>query len=52
MVHDEKVQIKQLKPFGSLIYVILDKDMVKDWKFDSRAGACVYVGTGTPEGRK
>jgi hypothetical protein len=52
MVHNEKVQIKQLKPFGSLIYVLLDKDVVKDWKFDPRAGACVYVGTGTPEGRK
>ena len=44
MIHGKKISIDHLKPFGSLLYVLLDKDVVKDWKFDPRAGACVYIG--------
>jgi hypothetical protein len=31
LVNDEKVQFQQLNPFGSLVYVLLDNSMAKDW---------------------
>ena len=52
LVYGDKVSISHLKPFGSLLYVLLDKDQVKDWKFDPRAGACIFIGPGETEGRK
>ncbi len=52
MIYGEKRPEKHLLPFGCLVYVILDKDVVADWKFDPRAGACVYLGTGKLDGRK
>ena len=39
-------------PFGSLLYVTLDKDQIHDPKFDPRAQATVYLGQGLHEGRK
>ncbi len=48
----EKRPVKHLLPFGCLMYVVLDKDVVADWKFDPRAGACVYLGSGELDGRK
>ncbi len=46
MIYGEKRPVKHLLPFGCLMYVVLDKDVVADWKFDPRAGACVYLGSG------
>ena len=52
LVYGDKVSISHLKPFGSLLYVLYDKDQVKEWKFDPRAGACIFIGPGETEGRK
>jgi hypothetical protein len=52
MITGDKVTMKHILPFGCLIYIVLDKDQIKDPKFDCRAQATVYIGHGFQEGRK
>ena len=47
-----KVSLAHLLPFGSLLYMALKKDQIRDPKFDERAQASVYIGDGFHEGRK
>ncbi len=52
--HDHRKQsfVLTSTSFGSLLYLALDKDQIRDPKFDPRAQATVYVGHGSQEGRK
>jgi hypothetical protein len=52
MITGNKVSLAHILPFGSLLYVTLDKDQIHDPKFDPRAQATVYLGQGLHEGRK
>ena len=52
MVYRKKHPLKHLYPFGCLLYVKLHKDIVQDWKFDSRAQPCIYLGSGEVAGHK
>jgi hypothetical protein len=52
MISGNKVSLSHLLPFGSLLYIALDKDQIRDPKFDPRAQATVYLGHGFLEGRK
>ena len=52
MVYGRKQSVKHLYPFGCLLYVKLHKDVVSDWKIDSRAQACIYLGSGEIAGHK
>ena len=52
MITENKVSLSHLLPFGSLLYIALDKEQIRDPKFDPRAQATVYLGHGSHEGRK
>ena len=52
MIHGNKIDIKHILPFGSLLYIALEKPQIPDPKFDPRAQATVYLGHGFNEGRK
>ncbi len=52
MITENKVSLSHLLPFGSLLYIALDKDQIHNPKFDLRAQATVYLGHGSNEGRK
>ncbi len=52
MISGNKVSLAHLLPFGSLLYMALKKDKIRDPKFDEKAQASVYIGDGFHEGRK
>ncbi len=52
MITENKVSLSHLLPFGSLLYIALDKNKILDSKFGPRAQATVYLGHGFHEDRK
>jgi hypothetical protein len=51
MITGNKVDVKHILPFGSLLYIAREKSQISDPKFDPRAQATVYLGHGFQEGR-
>ena len=52
MITGNKVSLLDILPFGSLLYMALDKDKIRDPKFDAKAQASMYIGDGLHEGGK
>ncbi len=52
MITGNKVSLGHLLPFGSLLYMALKKDKIRDPKFDEKAQTSVYIGDGLHERRK